>query len=122
MDVNLIEVESNIDIVNDFDKMIFHLDEPQADPAPLSVFKICSKAREDGHIVLLGGTAGDDLFSGYRRHQALRIEKYIKFIPLFVRKYFKKITSNLSVNKPLSRRLRKLTSNFDLSKLDRLVA
>jgi asparagine synthase (glutamine-hydrolysing) len=122
LDVNLIEVESNIDIVNDFDKMIFHLDEPQADPAPLSVLKICSKAREDGHIVLLGGTAGDDLFSGYRRHQALRIEKYIKFIPLFVRKILKKITSNLSVSKPLSRRLRKLTSNFDLSKLDRLVS
>ncbi len=81
LDVNLIEVESTVDIVNDFDKMIYHLDEPQADQAPLSVLQICTQARKDGQIVLLGGTAGDDLFSGYRRHQALRMEKYIKFLP-----------------------------------------
>ncbi len=121
LDVNLIEVESNVDVVNDFDKMIYHLDEPQADPAPLSVLQICSKARVDGHIVLLGGTAGDDLFSGYRRHQALRMEKYIKVTPLFLRKFIKFITYKLSVNKPTARRLRKLTSNLDISQLDRLV-
>lgn len=121
LDVNLIEVESNVDIVNDFDKMIYHLDEPQADPAPLSVLQICLKAREDGQIVLLGGTAGDDLFSGYRRHQALRIEKYIKITPLFLRKFIKKIIFEFSVNKPLTRRLRKLTSNIDINPLDRLV-
>lgn len=121
LDVNLIEVESNVDIVNDFDKMIYHLDEPQADPAPLSVLNICLKAREDGQIVLLGGTAGDDLFSGYRRHQALRFEKYINLTPFFLRKFIKFLIYKLAVNKPIIRRLRKLTSDIDKSQLDRLV-
>jgi asparagine synthase (glutamine-hydrolysing) len=119
LDVNLIEVESNVDIVNDFDKMIYHLDEPQADPAPLSVLQICSKAREDGLIVLLGGAAGDDLFSGYRRHQALQIEKYIKITPLFLRKFIKYII--FSLNKTVVRRLRKLVINIDKSQIDRIL-
>ena len=81
LDVNLNIVKSEIDIVKDFDKMIWYLDEPQADPAPLHVLNIASLAKSKGIKVLLGGTAGDDIFSGYRRHQALLVEKYIKFTP-----------------------------------------
>ena len=121
LEVNLIEVESTVDIVKDFDKMIYHLDEPQADPAPLSVLQICEQARKDGNIVLLGGTAGDDLFSGYRRHQALRIEKYINYIPLFLRKIIRNTIHLLPANKALFRRARKLSNNIHLSQDDRLV-
>ena len=46
--------------------MIWHLDEPQADAAPLNVLNISHAARENGNVVLLGGAGGDDLFSGYR--------------------------------------------------------
>jgi asparagine synthase (glutamine-hydrolysing) len=46
------------------------LDEPQADPAPLFVSAISQAARADGIKVLLSGTGGDDIFSGYRRHKA----------------------------------------------------
>jgi len=101
--------------------MIYHLDEPQADPAPLSVLQICEQARKDGNIVLLGGTAGDDLFSGYRRHQALRIEKYINYIPLFLRKIIRNTIHLLPANKALFRRARKLSNNIHLSQDDRLV-
>lgn len=121
LDVHLIEVESTVDIVKDFDQMIYHLDEPQADPAPLSVLQICSQARKDGQIVLLGGTAGDDLFSGYRRHQALRMEKYINFVPLFLRKIIRKIIHLFPANKAIFRRARKLTNNIHLSQQERLV-
>ncbi|MBK7604737.1 MAG: hypothetical protein IPI15_14375 [Saprospiraceae bacterium] len=31
--------------------------------------------------MLLGGTAGDDLFSGYRRHQALNYEGLFRSVP-----------------------------------------
>jgi asparagine synthase (glutamine-hydrolysing) len=121
LNVNLIEVESNVNIVREFDKMIYHLDEPQADPAPLSVLHICQQARKDGQIVLIGGTAGDDLFSGYRRHQALNFEKYFKFIPIPLGKLLKMVIFKLPSNSAFSRRLRKLTENIDLSKKDRLV-
>jgi len=121
LNVNLIEVDSTVDIVKDFDAMIYHLDEPQADPAPLSVLQICQQARKDGQIVLLGGTAGDDLFSGYRRHQALRMERYINFVPLFLRKIIRKTIHLLPANKAVFRRARKLTNNIHLSQKDRLV-
>lgn len=51
------------------------LDEPTADPAPLFVEDIAARARADGITVLLSGTGGDDVFSGYRRHQAARLRE-----------------------------------------------
>jgi asparagine synthase (glutamine-hydrolysing) len=50
--------------------MVRTLDEPEADPAPLYVEAIARVARADGIKVLLGGTGGDDIFTGYRRHKA----------------------------------------------------
>jgi asparagine synthase (glutamine-hydrolysing) len=55
---------------DEFEKLAYILDEPQADPAPLYVAAISEAARSDGVKVLLGGTGGDDIFSGYRRHVA----------------------------------------------------
>jgi asparagine synthase (glutamine-hydrolysing) len=56
--------------VEDFARLAWVLDEPQADPAPLFVETISAQARADGVKVLLSGTGGDDIFSGYRRHVA----------------------------------------------------
>lgn len=81
LDVDLDVVKADIDIVRDFDFMIWHLDEPQADAAPLNVSNIARRARDMGYKVLIGGTAGDDLFSGYRRHQAIRLEKLFSLLP-----------------------------------------
>ncbi len=119
--VDLTVVEGRSDTLESFDKMIYHLDEPQADIAPIHVLNICKKAREDGIIVLLGGTAGDDLFSGYRRHQALRIEKYIKYVPNWVAKSLKLISYKFSSKSSLVRRARKLLNDWDKSVEDRLV-
>jgi len=53
----------------EFEDMAFQLDEPQGDIAPLLVRKISEQARADGIKVLMGGTGGDDVFTGYRRHR-----------------------------------------------------
>ena len=118
--VNLIEVDSDINVVEDFDKMIWHLDEPQADFAPLNVYHICKEARKHGDIVLLGGTGGDDLFSGYRRHMALQYEKYFRLIPNPIRSLIKRIIQSIDSDKPLVRRLQKLTVNLDRDVLNRI--
>ncbi len=55
--------------------LAFTLDEPQADPAPLLVRDICAAARADGIKVLMSGTGGDDVFSGYRRHVIARLRQ-----------------------------------------------
>jgi hypothetical protein len=82
--------------------------------SPLSVLQV---AREDDQMVLLVGAAGDYLFL----YQVLRIDNSNQFTPLFLRRYTENNTNKLSVNKPITRRLRKLISNIDRSKLDILV-
>jgi len=58
-------------------KMVYHLDEADADPAVFPSYLISKLAREDGTTVLLSGTGGDELFFGYRSHQAYRLyERY----------------------------------------------
>jgi asparagine synthase (glutamine-hydrolysing) len=118
--VSLDILPATISITDAFDKMIWHLDEPQADPAPLNVLNICKGARDKGIKVLIGGTAGDDLFSGYRRHQALLLEPYYKYIPAAVRRLLSAITKKLPAGNPLLRRLKKLGANAGATKAERM--
>lgn len=120
LDLDLQIVNAQPDIVKDFDKMIYHLDEPQADPAPLHVLNICKQAREDGFVVLLGGTAGDDLFSGYRRHQALAYEPYIQMMPKILVKGLEKLVLLINMGNPTFRRIRKFLHSIDKSPSERL--
>lgn len=111
--VNLNVVEAGPEIVGRLYEMIYHLDEPQADPAALHVRTICSLARERGIKVLLSGTGGDDLFSGYRRHDALMAERYWSWLPLEVRKALAFVGRETTLSSPIKRRLAKVFSLAD---------
>ncbi len=77
LDVRLKSVMLNPDVVSLLPKMVYHLDEPDADPAIFPSYLISKLAREDGTTVLLSGTGGDEVFFGYRSHQAYRLyERY----------------------------------------------
>jgi len=121
LNVNLKIVEAKSDILEYFDKIIYHLDEPQADPAPINVYNICKQARNDGIKVLIGGAAGDDLFSGYRRHQALNFESYIDKTPKILRKFIKKIFKNFNIKNSFFRRANKLLANIEKDKEERMM-
>ena len=121
LNVNLSIVKADIDIVRDFDKMIWHLDEPQADAAPLNVMNIASLARDMQIKVLIGGAAGDDIFSGYRRHIALKYEPLFERIPVLIKKVAQFIVEFLPVKIPAFRRLKKVTKNLDKSQVERLI-
>jgi asparagine synthase (glutamine-hydrolysing) len=119
--VNLKIIDAKNGIIKDFDKIIYHLDEPQADPAPINVYNICKAARKDGIKVLIGGTAGDDIFSGYRRHQALKFEYFIEIIPKFLRKSIKYLFSKFDTKNIFIRRANKLLANIEKSKEARMM-
>ncbi len=121
LNVNLHVVDGSINIINDFDKMIWHMDEPQADIAPLYVYKVCQEAREQGIKVLLSGAGGDDIFSGYRRHTAINLDKYLKFTPSFVFPVLEKYLQNKDVNNPNIRRINKFIKRNKATTIDRLV-
>ena len=121
LNVNLTIVDAKSDILKSFDKVIYHLDEPQADPAPINVYNICKAARKDGIKVLIGGTAGDDILSGYRRHQALNFESTIENIPKFLRKSIKNVSLKFNGKSSFIRRFKKLSANIDKSKEERMM-
>ena len=70
VELNIVQINSS-KIANDIELMVKNLDEPIADPAALNVLYISRLAKEQGMKVLLSGAGGDDIFTGYRRHQAL---------------------------------------------------
>ncbi|MGS2722704.1 asparagine synthase (glutamine-hydrolyzing) [Porticoccus sp. GXU_MW_L64] len=115
-------VEATPDIVSDLRSMLYHLDEPQADPAPLNVSMICKKAKEMGVKVLLSGAGGDDVFSGYRRHYAIKSERYWSWLPKPVRSFLKAIAISLPKEDPRLRRLSKAFSYADFSGDERILS
>ena len=105
-------------------EMVEILDEPIADPACLNVLFISELARSRGIKVLLSGTGGDDLFTGYRRHTLLSFEPAFEMIPPTVRRYFAQLASVLDKRRGWVRKLsralevsaeegsRRIVSNF----------
>jgi asparagine synthase (glutamine-hydrolysing) len=83
--VDLHTVRVGPEMADELSTMIYHLDEPQADPAPLNVLFIARLAREYGIKVLFSGAGGDDIFTGYHRHRALVLEHYWSWWPQSVR-------------------------------------
>ena len=72
-------------VIVQLERVIWHLDEPQADPAPINALLIAESARAQGVPVLLSGAGGDDIFSGYRRHAAIAHESRWSGLPASVR-------------------------------------
>lgn len=104
----------------DLQYMITQLDEPLADPAALNVFYISQLARAQGIKVLLSGTGGDDLFTGYRRHRAVQAERYWEWLPHKLRVSLTQLSGGLDQRKALARRLSKLFNGADLEGDERL--
>ena len=108
-------------MISSIEKMIWQLDEPLADPAALNVFFISKLARDNGIKVLLSGAGGDDIFSGYRRHNAIQLDYFFEVIPKNLRAKISKLAIPLSTNNIYTRRIKKYFSNLSLDKSDRLI-
>ncbi|HEY3124541.1 MAG TPA: asparagine synthase (glutamine-hydrolyzing) [Thermoanaerobaculia bacterium] len=121
LDVDLREIFITPRIADEFEGLIYHLDEPQADAAPLNVLLICKQARAEGIKVLLSGAGGDDIFSGYRRHQTLQLEGLWRKVPLAARRWLSDAAGKVAPTRGWKRRLRKLLRDATLSPEDRIL-
>ncbi len=119
--VECVEVALDSSICERVREMIWHLDEPQADTAPLNVLVIAEAARKNGDFVLLSGAGGDDIFSGYRRHVALQNEKWWSWLPSGARSGLRSLTKGIPASYSFGRRLQKLFQYADLSSEERLI-
>jgi len=108
-------------MAGDLEYMVAQLDEPLADPAPLNVLYISQLAREQGMKVLLSGGAGDDLFTGYRRHRAVALDRYRNWLPFGVWRGLEMASARLGQRKTWAQRITKLVNSAGLEGDNRLV-
>jgi asparagine synthase (glutamine-hydrolysing) len=118
--LEIVKVDSSR-MAAELEQMVYQLDEPLADPAPLNVLYISRLAREQGYKVLLSGAGGDDIFSGYRRHLAQKLEAYWGWLPGKALAGLNQLAQQLDQRKPLNRRLAKVLNGAALEGDARLV-
>ncbi len=78
---HLREIEIKPEVATLWPQLLWHLDEPIADPAAIACYLISKLARENGTPVLLSGQGADELFAGYPRYSALQATRALDAIP-----------------------------------------
>jgi asparagine synthase (glutamine-hydrolysing) len=120
IDLHVVRVDANM--ADMFEQLVYTLDEPQADPAALNSLQIAALARQHGIKVLLSGAGGDDILTGYRRHQAASYDRIWDFTPGALRSALASMARRLPLSPSLARRARKLLEHVDRGGEDRLMA
>lgn len=83
------------DIISRLPEVVWHLDEPLADPASLPTYLLCEQVSK--HVkVALSGEGGDETFGGYQTFNYINKIVLAKKFPLFMRKAAGKLLSSLS--------------------------
>jgi len=72
--------------------------------------------------VLLSGSGGDDIFTGYRRHYALMQEKHWAWMPRSARSCVRRLAERLPIDTPRSRRFAKAFRYADLAGDERIAS
>jgi asparagine synthase (glutamine-hydrolysing) len=67
-------------------KVVWHLDEPIADPAAIMAYLVSAAARPTT-TVLLSGIGGDELFAGYRKYRAHYLAQHYRRLPGILRRH-----------------------------------
>jgi asparagine synthase (glutamine-hydrolysing) len=65
-------------------KVIWHLDDPVADPAAIATYLVCQEAKSSA-TVLLSGQGADEVFAGYRVHLINRLTHRLRLLPSTIR-------------------------------------
>jgi asparagine synthase (glutamine-hydrolysing) len=78
------EIVVERDVATLLPDLVWHMDDPVADPAILLAYLICRESRPTA-TVLLSGIGGDELFAGYRKHVAYRWSSAYQKMPRALR-------------------------------------
>jgi asparagine synthase (glutamine-hydrolysing) len=73
-------------VVKVLPRVIYHMDDPVADPAAISAYLICNQAASRLKV-MLSGMGGDEIFAGYPRHLAVGLADLYCLIPAFLRRW-----------------------------------
>ncbi len=95
---------SVVDVTENLEKAIWHLDEPIANPTILPMYKLAGFAKKKADVVL-GGDGGDETFGGYDRYKLSLAASYFQKVPKVIR-------NRLLMNE----RIKKLNTPSDVSR------
>ncbi|MDQ3935390.1 MAG: asparagine synthase (glutamine-hydrolyzing) [Actinomycetota bacterium] len=99
-DVDYHEQILETEMVDLLPKLVWHMDEPVADPAAITTYLICSAASER-LTVILSGMGGDEVFAGYPRHLAARLGRALDVAPARLRSAIRRsLEGRLTMGKP----------------------
>jgi asparagine synthase (glutamine-hydrolysing) len=104
------------DLVEIVDELVWHFDEPFADPSALPTFMVSKMAREFV-TVALSGDGGDELFAGYTRYAIDKKRSGFANLPGFVRKGVQAVSANL----PHGAKGKNYLYNASLDAIDRYI-
>lgn len=76
---NEVLVSAN-DVIDFFEKTVWHLDEPISNSTAIPMMKLAAFAKKQVDVVL-GGDGGDELFGGYERYRLSLISSYYQKFP-----------------------------------------
>ena len=80
------EILIKMDAIDLLPKVVWHLDEPLADPTCIPIYLLSEKIKPHATVVLTGD-GSDEIFYGYEQHKLLYLyQKYMRKLPLSVRK------------------------------------
>jgi len=114
------------DVTELLPRLVWHMDEPTADPAIITAYLVCREARKQA-TVLLSGVGGDELFAGYRKHVAHHWANAYGKVPSVARGLAEGALGALPSLRgtPLKGRLRlakKMARSASLGPIDRFIA
>ncbi len=96
---NFHSIEVDPDIIATLPKVLWHLDEPVADPAAINTMLISEAARPQA-TVLLSGQGADEVFAGYRVHMVDQFAQWFGKTPRFLRNHI--ISPGLNLLPPIA--------------------
>ncbi|MFA6730292.1 MAG: asparagine synthase (glutamine-hydrolyzing) [Eubacteriales bacterium] len=82
------------DFVENYEKVIYHLDSPVADPSVVAIYLISREAAKHVKVVLTG-EGSDEIFGGYRVYDTARTGYFASRLPKTVRGVFLSLVSSI---------------------------
>lgn len=105
------------DLVEMVDELVWHFDEPFADPSSLPTYMVSKMAR-DFVTVVLSGDGGDELFAGYTRYVIDKKRSGLANLPRGIRR---NVLGKVSAALPHGARGRNLLYNVSLDPVERYI-
>lgn len=114
------------DVTDLLPRLLWHMDEPTADPAIITAYLVCREARKQS-TVLLSGVGGDELFAGYRKHTAHYWAQAYGRVPAAARNAAESVLTALpslrgTPVKGMLRLAKKMARSASLNPADRFIA